>query len=366
MNVAKVQGGLLKAVLTPSSAAPKVSRAAPFSTPWRTLLIAPDAPSALHGELADPQPQRAQQARRRVVGQAAANIVGIWWNMITRQLELGAGQARRDHRQRQKIHRLRRRQRIRGVLVEGWNVGWDGDWFGNGNGHSASPSPTPISTCRSSPPTPSRRAWTSSAITRPADRRAITKTQLDARVRALRRQHGIDAVKTGYVTDAGGRSSAIGAGRQASVRMARGPVDGAPPSAASCRQPRSTTSRSTATSRSRTPGCAAPIPTGSRARARAGMEYNAWGGKNPPEHESEPGLHADAGRADGFHPRRAEPEGARRQRHPVDHRQAARALRRALFAGRDGGRHARKLREISRARSSSSRTCRPTGPTRAC
>ncbi|MGU7831213.1 glycoside hydrolase family 97 catalytic domain-containing protein, partial [Escherichia coli] len=22
---------------------------------------------------------------------------------------------------------------IHNVLVEGWNVGWDGDWFGNGN-----------------------------------------------------------------------------------------------------------------------------------------------------------------------------------------------------------------------------------------
>ena len=41
------------------------------------------------------------------------------------------------------------------------------------------------------------------------------------------------------------------------------------------------------TSRSRTPACAAPIPIGSRARASAGMEYNAWGEpKNPPEHEA--------------------------------------------------------------------------------
>ena len=43
MWLRRVDGTRLKAVLSPSSQAAKVSRAAPFHTPWRTLQIAPDA-----------------------------------------------------------------------------------------------------------------------------------------------------------------------------------------------------------------------------------------------------------------------------------------------------------------------------------
>ena len=40
-------GTRLKAVLSPSSHGPKVSRDAPFATPWRVIMIAPDAAGAL-------------------------------------------------------------------------------------------------------------------------------------------------------------------------------------------------------------------------------------------------------------------------------------------------------------------------------
>ena len=45
MNLRRVGGRTLKAVLTPSAMGPKVSRRTPVATPWRVIMIAPDAPS---------------------------------------------------------------------------------------------------------------------------------------------------------------------------------------------------------------------------------------------------------------------------------------------------------------------------------
>ena len=45
MNLRRTGGRTLKAVLTPSSTGPKVTRDTPFATPWRVIMIAPDAPS---------------------------------------------------------------------------------------------------------------------------------------------------------------------------------------------------------------------------------------------------------------------------------------------------------------------------------
>ena len=45
MNIARVEGTVLKAVLTPGSGGAKVVRDTPFSTPWRTIAITGDAPT---------------------------------------------------------------------------------------------------------------------------------------------------------------------------------------------------------------------------------------------------------------------------------------------------------------------------------
>jgi alpha-glucosidase len=75
MNLARSEGNTFKAALTPGAGAPKVVRTAPFTSPWRTVIL---------------------QVRRRVV------------EHDQRRLDLGNGsEARRDHRQRQDIHRFR-------------------------------------------------------------------------------------------------------------------------------------------------------------------------------------------------------------------------------------------------------------------
>jgi hypothetical protein len=48
-------------------------------------------------------------------------------------LDLGQRLAPRgQHRQRQALCGFRREDGFDGVLVEGWNQGWDGDWIANG------------------------------------------------------------------------------------------------------------------------------------------------------------------------------------------------------------------------------------------
>ncbi len=92
-----------------------------------------------------------------------------------------------------------------------------------------------------------------------------------------------------------------------------------------------------------------------------GMEYNSWPGKNPPEHEANLVFTRMLEGPMDFTPGVLSLQGEGRQRHPLDHCQAARALCGDLFAGADGGGYARKLRQVSRRRSNSSATCRPTG-----
>ena len=100
MNVARVEGTLLKAVLTPSSSGPKVSRTGAFTTPWRMLTIAPDAPSlyaARNLVLNLNEPNKLGDVSWVKPAQICRHLVGH----APRHAELGVGaEAWRDHRQR--------------------------------------------------------------------------------------------------------------------------------------------------------------------------------------------------------------------------------------------------------------------------
>ena len=59
--------------------------------------------------------------------------VGIWW-----QMHLGTASWASGPKHGATTENALRyidfagRHGFRGVLIEGWNIGWDGDWFGNG------------------------------------------------------------------------------------------------------------------------------------------------------------------------------------------------------------------------------------------
>lgn len=132
MNLRREQGNVFIASLTPGSAAPKVSRDAGFSTPWRTLAIADDAAGLYYASrmtLNLNEPNKLGDVSWIKPGKFA----GVWWNMITGKWTWSRGP--RHGATTANVKRyidFASANGIPGVLVEGWNVGWDGDWFGNG------------------------------------------------------------------------------------------------------------------------------------------------------------------------------------------------------------------------------------------
>jgi alpha-glucosidase len=202
MNLAKVGGTTLKAVLTPGAGAPKVSRDAGFSTPWRTIAIADDAAglyAASRMTLNLNEPNKLGDVSSWIT---PGKFVGVWWNMITGKWSWARGpqHGATDANVRRYID-FAAANGIPGVLVEGWNVGWDGDWFGNGTDMNFSQ------------PTEDFDIAALSAYAQSKGVRLIghhetggSASHYDAQLdRAFKfaADHGERVVKTGYVTDAG-------------------------------------------------------------------------------------------------------------------------------------------------------------------
>jgi alpha-glucosidase len=124
--------GLFQTNLTPWSDGIRVKTAAPFKTPWRTLQLADDAVGLLNSSLI--LNLNEPNALGDVSWVEPGKYVGIWWAMHIRKRTWGSGP----------IHGATTAETMRymdfaakygfdGVLVEGWNLGWDGDWFHNGD-----------------------------------------------------------------------------------------------------------------------------------------------------------------------------------------------------------------------------------------
>ena len=157
--------------------------------------------------------------------------VGIWWAMHLDQADAGtpARSTARRPQTRSAMIDFAAKNGFGGVLVEGWNKGWDdGDWWFGRARSSASPKPIPTSISPRSPATLGRKALALIGHHETAGNIANYEKQLGPALDLYQRL-GIHAVKTGYVADAGG-IQALGARRQDPLRMARRPGDGEPSS----------------------------------------------------------------------------------------------------------------------------------------
>jgi len=123
---------VFKTNLMPWSDGIRVKTAAPFKTSWRTIQISENAVGLLNSSLI------LNLNEPNLLGDVSwvepGKYVGIWWAMHIKQRTWGSGP----------IHGATTAETMRymdfaakygfdGVLVEGWNVGWDGDWFSNGD-----------------------------------------------------------------------------------------------------------------------------------------------------------------------------------------------------------------------------------------
>ena len=202
MNVARVEGTLLKAILTPSSTGAKVSRTGEFTTPWRMITIAPDAPSLYAarnlilnlnepnklGDVSWVKPQK---------------YVGIWWGMHLDTQSWASGPKHGATTENAlKLIDFAAKNGIPGMLVEGWNIGWDGDWFANGWDFSFT-QPYPDFDLPRIAAYGKKKGVHLIGHHETSGNIAHYEDQLEAGLDYYR-ANGIDAVKTGYVSDAGG------------------------------------------------------------------------------------------------------------------------------------------------------------------
>ena len=125
------RGGAFEAELAPGSDGVKVHVTGEFVTPWRTIQIADDAVGLINSDLI------LNLNEPNVLGDVAwvepGKYVGIWWGMHIRTMSWGSGpiHGATNENVREYID-FAAENGFDGVLVEGWNYGWDGDWFSNG------------------------------------------------------------------------------------------------------------------------------------------------------------------------------------------------------------------------------------------
>jgi alpha-glucosidase len=283
MDLRRVQGRVLKANLMPSSTGAKVSRDLPLATPWRVIMIAADAPGLYKSAqiiLNLNEPNKLGD----VSWVKPMKYVGIWWAM---HLDLATWNSGPKHgattANAKRMIDFAAANGFGGVLIEGWNKGWDGEWFGRGEDFSF---------------TEAYPDFDIAEVARYARAKGVGiighhetggnianyEKQMGAGF-DLYQKLGIHAVKTGYVADAGG-IQALGADGKIHFEWHQGQV----------MVNHHLKVVTEAAKRHITVDAHEPVKdTGLRRtypnwvsrEGERGMEYNAWGDpKNPPEHES--------------------------------------------------------------------------------
>lgn len=131
MTLEHTRGHTLKCNLIPWSDGVRVYGAAPFVTPWRTIQIA-DTPGGLITSylilnLNEPSKLEDTSWIKPV------KYIGIWWGMHIDKYTWGSGRRHGATTANAKRHiDFAAKHGFDGVLIEGWNVDWDGDWTENG------------------------------------------------------------------------------------------------------------------------------------------------------------------------------------------------------------------------------------------
>ena len=200
MNLAKGEGQVLHASLTPGSGPAPVVRATPFQTPWRTIQIGERAADLVESSLVL---NLNEPNRLGDVGWFKPHkYVGVWWSLHLDKETWATGPRHGATTENTKRYiDFAAANGFRGVLVEGWNVGWDGDWFANGWDFDFRK------------PTPDYDLRGLAAYAKAKGVHLIGHHETGCAVSHYERQMdeafalfdtlGIDAVKTGYVCDAG-------------------------------------------------------------------------------------------------------------------------------------------------------------------
>jgi len=137
MSLEQEREGVLEASLAPRSDGKKVVVDTPFITPWRTIQIGDTAVDLLNSDLI--LNLNAPNALGDVSYFEPGKYAGIWWDQHVRNGTWGQKQGDIEGLHAATTARTKAYMDFAaengfvGVLVEGWNIGWDDDWFNNGD-----------------------------------------------------------------------------------------------------------------------------------------------------------------------------------------------------------------------------------------
>ena len=124
--------GTFSADLAPWSDGIAVKKRGAFNTPWRTIQIGERAIDLVNSDiiLNLNEPNKLGDVSWVKPGK----YVGIWWGMHINETTWGSGEKHGATTKNTKYYMdFAAEYGFDGVLVEGWNTGWDGDWFYNGD-----------------------------------------------------------------------------------------------------------------------------------------------------------------------------------------------------------------------------------------
>jgi len=269
----RMESRTLRADLAPYADGVKVRGKTPFVTPWRTIQIADKAtqlsPSVIGLNLNPPS----------VIANTdwikPMKYVGIWWGMHINTMTWNSGPKHGATTENTKRYiDFAAKNGFGGVLVEGWNVGWDGDWIQNRNAFSF---------------TQAYPDYDIAGLARYAESKGvhlIVHNETSGGIQNYERQidsafsmyeHlGLDAIKSGYVTDL--TSEGHSHWGQFMVNHYRHVIEKAAEHhiMLDVHEPIHDT------------GERRTYPNMMSREGARGQEYNAWGGEggNPPEHET--------------------------------------------------------------------------------
>lgn len=200
MNLRRTAERTLKADLMPWSDGVLVRKRGPFTTPWRTILVT-STPAAL----ADSRLTLNLNEPSRIADTSwihTGKYVGIWWEMHLNKSTWGSGEKHGANNANVKRYiDFAAKHGFGGVLVEGWNKGWDGDWIANGKHFSFTESYPDFDL-------PMLAAYGKERGVRLVGHNETAgavenyERQLDAAM-ALYEKNGVAVVKTGYVKPSG-------------------------------------------------------------------------------------------------------------------------------------------------------------------
>lgn len=197
MNLTPVnKTNLLKAELTPWSTGEKVFAKSCSYSPWRTVIIV-DKP----GDLLLSRLMLNLNEPNKITDTSwiqPGRYIGIWWGMHMEKYTWGQGPKHGATTENTKRYLdFAAKHGFSGVLVEGWNYGWDGDWSQNGDQFSFT-QPYPDFNLEELSKYATIRNTRLIGHHETGGATLNYEAQLDSAF-SLYQRYGVNAVKTGYV-----------------------------------------------------------------------------------------------------------------------------------------------------------------------